>query len=113
MILLDEPTAGIDAENKAEIWDLLLDLRRTCAVVVTTNDMQEADVLADRLVVLARGRVLCSGSPTFLGRNFGEMRGCLRTKAPSLIARSTQSVKTGLCTNLLTVAYPETASGLM
>lgn len=71
MILLDEPTAGIDAENKAEIWDLLLDLRRTCAVVVTTNDMQEADVLADRLVVLARGRVLCSGSPTFLGRNFG------------------------------------------
>ncbi|KAH8038256.1 hypothetical protein HPB51_000229 [Rhipicephalus microplus] len=37
LILLDEPTAGIDPENKGDVWDLLLDIGQTCAVVLTTH----------------------------------------------------------------------------
>ncbi|XP_065300099.1 phospholipid-transporting ATPase ABCA3-like isoform X2 [Dermacentor albipictus] len=71
VILLDEPSAGIDPENQGDLWDLLLDIRQTCAVVVTTHDLQEADALADRLIIIAYGRVLCSGSSAFIRKNFG------------------------------------------
>lgn len=74
VILLDEPSAGIDPENQGDIWDLLLDIRQTCAVVLTTHDLQEADALADRLIIIAYGRVLCSGSPAFVRKNFGANR---------------------------------------
>ncbi|KAL3203182.1 hypothetical protein MRX96_042076 [Rhipicephalus microplus] len=61
----------IDPENKGDVWDLLLDIGQTCAVVLTTHDLQEADVLADWLTVIAHGRVLCSGTPAFIRKNFG------------------------------------------
>ncbi|CAN7991068.1 unnamed protein product, partial [Ixodes pacificus] len=71
VVFLDEPTTGLDPENKRIVWDLLLRMRNKSTLLVSTHDMEEANNLADRIVVLADGRVLCNGSPTFLKRAYG------------------------------------------
>ncbi|XP_064455094.1 retinal-specific phospholipid-transporting ATPase ABCA4-like [Ornithodoros turicata] len=71
VLVLDEPSAGLDPEARRELWDLLLQLRKQCSVLLTTHDMEEADVLGDRVVILSRGHVVASGTPMFLKRLFG------------------------------------------
>ena len=68
LIFLDEPTTGFDPSARREAWDVVRDL---CAegrtVVLTTHYMDEAQALADTVVVLAAGRVVASGPPDTLG----------------------------------------------
>ena len=60
LLILDEPTAGLDAASKLGLVELLRDLRQDgLAVLLTTHDMDEADALADRVAILVAGR-LCS-----------------------------------------------------
>jgi ABC-2 type transport system ATP-binding protein len=60
---LDEPTAGLDVQARAETWQLVRDLRAAgAAVVLTTHDMDEATALADHVVVVDHGRVRAAGS---------------------------------------------------
>ena len=64
LLFLDEPTTGLDVESRRDIWRQVrsfLDGGRT--VVLTTHYLEEADALADRIVLLDRGRVLADGSP--------------------------------------------------
>ncbi|MBC9957416.1 ABC transporter ATP-binding protein [Yimella sp. cx-51] len=62
---LDEPTAGLDPHARLEVWDLIRDERaRGCAVVVTTHSFEEAERLADDVVVIAAGAVRASGTLT-------------------------------------------------
>ena len=74
LIFLDEPTTGFDPSARREAWDVV---RGLCAegrtVVLTTHYMDEAQALADSVVVIAAGRVVASGSPDTLGgRDHGE-----------------------------------------
>ncbi|XP_037561215.2 retinal-specific phospholipid-transporting ATPase ABCA4-like [Dermacentor silvarum] len=71
VIILDEPTSNMDPDGRREMWELLLKIRRSCAVFLTTQHLDEADVLADRIVIIANGRIRCAGSPTFLKQRFG------------------------------------------
>jgi ATP-binding cassette subfamily A (ABC1) protein 3 len=71
LVVLDEPTSGIDANARHDIWRLLQRERRTRTILLTTHYMEEADVLADRIAIMAGGRVQCSGSPLFLKQRFG------------------------------------------
>jgi ABC-2 type transport system ATP-binding protein len=68
LIFLDEPTTGFDPSARREAWDVVRDL---CAegrtVVLTTHYMDEAQALADTVVVLAGGRVVATGPPDTLG----------------------------------------------
>jgi ABC-2 type transport system ATP-binding protein len=68
LIFLDEPTTGFDPSARREAWDVVRDL---CAegrtVVLTTHYMDEAQALADTVVVLAGGRIVASGTPDTLG----------------------------------------------
>ncbi len=68
LIFLDEPTTGFDPSARREAWDVVRDL---CAegrtVVLTTHYMDEAQALADTVVVLAAGRVVATGPPDTLG----------------------------------------------
>lgn len=73
LIFLDEPTTGFDPSARREAWDVVRDL---CAegrtVVLTTHYMDEAQALADVVVVLAAGRVVATGTPdTIGGRDHG------------------------------------------
>ena len=60
---LDEPTAGLDPHARLEVWDLVRETRDSgCAVIVTTHSFEEAQRLADHIVIVNRGQVAAQGS---------------------------------------------------
>jgi ABC-2 type transport system ATP-binding protein len=64
LVFLDEPTAGLDPQARRATWDLVSELRTDgVTVVLTTHFMDEAERLADQVVVVDRGRVVAVGSP--------------------------------------------------
>ena len=70
LLFLDEPTAGFDPDARREFHDLvhrLADLEGT-TIMVTTHDLDEAEKLADRTIILAGGRIIADGSPEQLAR---------------------------------------------
>ena len=67
MILLDEPTTGLDPQARHLIWDRLYRLKqRGATLILTTHYMDEAEQLCDRLVVMDKGRIVAEGSPRAL-----------------------------------------------
>jgi len=67
VLFLDEPTTGLDPQNRANLWDQLRALRtQGVTVVLTTHYLDEADALADELAVMDHGRVIAQGSPSDL-----------------------------------------------
>jgi ABC-2 type transport system ATP-binding protein len=68
LLLLDEPTTGLDPRSKAEVQAFIEELRDThdATIVLTTHDMAEADRLCDRLAILDGGRVVVQGTPAGL-----------------------------------------------
>ena len=71
VVMLDEPTSGMDPEARREMWDLLNSLKKDRTILLTTHFMEEADVLGDRIAIMGRGKVICFGSPFFLKKRFG------------------------------------------
>jgi lipooligosaccharide transport system ATP-binding protein len=64
LMLLDEPTTGLDPQARHAVWDRLYRLKqRGVTLVLTTHYMDEAEQLCDRLVVMDRGRIVAQGSP--------------------------------------------------
>ncbi|MCK7593552.1 ABC transporter ATP-binding protein [Pseudomarimonas salicorniae] len=64
LLLVDEPTVGLDIEARQRFWQLIRRLRgEGLAMVLTTHYLDEADALADRIVVIGSGRVLAEGTP--------------------------------------------------
>jgi ABC-2 type transport system ATP-binding protein len=81
LVFLDEPTAGLDPQARRATWELVSDLRRDgVTVVLTTHFMDEAERLADQVVVVDHGRVVAVGSPQELTTAGAE--GSLRFHAP-------------------------------
>lgn len=66
ILILDEPAASLDPYSKSEIWNFLTSLKENHTIIVTTHDMQEAEILADRIVIVRDGQVICHGSTLFL-----------------------------------------------
>lgn len=67
LLILDEPTTGIDPTGRRNLWTLLRDLAKSgTTVVLTTHYMEEAEQLADRVALLAQGSLIASGSPSEL-----------------------------------------------
>ena len=64
ILILDEPTTGLDPNSRREIWDLLLDLKRKqkTTLILTTHYMEEAERLCDRIVIMDQGKILAQGS---------------------------------------------------
>ncbi len=70
LLLMDEPTTGLDPRSKREVQELVRSIRRDRAatVLLCTHDLQEAEVLCDSVVVIDQGRVLAEGTPAELIR---------------------------------------------
>jgi ABC-type multidrug transport system ATPase subunit/peptidoglycan/LPS O-acetylase OafA/YrhL len=63
LLFLDEPTVGLDVQARETMWAAIRELiARGCSIVLTTHYLEEAEALADRVVVLAKSRVIASGS---------------------------------------------------
>ncbi|XP_026320679.1 ATP-binding cassette sub-family A member 3-like [Hyposmocoma kahamanoa] len=71
VLILDEPTLGLDIENRRELWKLLLSLRGERTVLLTTHFMEEADALGDRVAALHAGRLRALATPIYLKNNIG------------------------------------------
>jgi len=73
LVFLDEPTAGLDVAARHAAWSLVEELRTAgVSVLLTTHAMDEAERLADHVVVVAAGRVVAAGSPAALTRDDGD-----------------------------------------
>ncbi|GAM27254.1 hypothetical protein SAMD00019534_104290 [Acytostelium subglobosum LB1] len=71
LILLDEPTTGLDPDARRAIWDIIQDVRQDKTILITTHNMEEADVLCNKIAIVASGRLQCIGSPLYLKNRFG------------------------------------------
>ncbi|XP_055264697.1 ATP-binding cassette sub-family A member 6 isoform X5 [Moschus berezovskii] len=71
VLLLDEPTAGLDPFSRRRIWNFLRQRKADRVILLSTNLTDEADILADRKVILSNGRLKCAGSSVFLKRRWG------------------------------------------
>ncbi len=71
-LFLDEPTTGLDPRSRAGLWDAITRLAdRGTAIVLTTQYLEEADRLADEVLIIDRGTVIASGAPESLKRGLG------------------------------------------
>ncbi|KAF3697971.1 ATP-binding cassette sub-family A member 7 [Channa argus] len=71
IVILDEPTAGVDPYARRGIWDLLLKYKQGRTIILSTHHMDEADILGDRIAIISNGKLRCCGSSLFLKKCFG------------------------------------------
>ncbi|KAL2090306.1 hypothetical protein ACEWY4_014994 [Coilia grayii] len=71
VVVLDEPTAGVDPYSRRAIWDLLLKYRKDRTIILSTHYMDEAELLGDRIAIISQGRLCCCGSPLYLKAKLG------------------------------------------
>ncbi len=71
MLLLDEPTTGLDPQARHILWDRLFRLKENgTTLVLTTHYMDEAEQLSDRIIVVDKGEIMAEGSPAYLIRTY-------------------------------------------
>jgi ABC-2 type transport system ATP-binding protein len=81
LLFLDEPTMGLDVQAREALWKVIRELlHEGCSIVLTTHYLEEAEALADRVVVMARGRVIANGS-------VNEVRAHVTRKQVSCVSR--------------------------
>ncbi|XP_028787946.1 ABC transporter A family member 2-like isoform X1 [Neltuma alba] len=71
LIIMDEPTTGMDPITRRHVWDIIENAKRGRAIVLTTHSMEEADILSDRIGIMAKGRLRCIGTSVRLKSRFG------------------------------------------
>jgi len=70
LVLLDEPTSGMDLQARRSLWNMLRNYRRERIILLTTHYMDEADILGDRIGIMINGQLKCLGSSIFLKNRF-------------------------------------------
>jgi len=91
LLVLDEPTVGLDIESRAVLWQVLRQLRdQGVTVVLSSHYLEEIDALADRLAIFDSGSVIAEGTPTDLKKALGGERVTLKVREFSDIQESAQ-----------------------
>ncbi|EGZ11630.1 lipid exporter ABCA1 family [Phytophthora sojae] len=105
LVFLDEPTSGMDPYSRRSTWEILLNNRANRVMVLTTHFMDEADILGDRIAIMAEGQLRCCGSSLFLKNRYGAgynftlvkssdpAKPCKETQLHSLVTERVPSAK--------------------
>jgi ABC-2 type transport system ATP-binding protein len=74
LFYLDEPTLGVDVQNRRAIWDYIVDLKKKKGktVLLTTNYLEEANALCDRIAIMDHGKLVVLDTPVELKRRYGD-----------------------------------------
>ena len=72
IVILDEPTSGMDPSARRHMWDVLQEQRKGRTMILSTHFMDEADHLGDRIAIMSDGVVQCCGSSIFLKKKYGK-----------------------------------------
>jgi ABC-type multidrug transport system ATPase subunit len=70
VVLLDEPTTGMDVYTRRQIWRLIQESKQGHTIILTTHSMEEADALGDRIGIMSKGKMQAQGTPLFLKNRF-------------------------------------------
>jgi ABC-2 type transport system ATP-binding protein len=73
VLILDEPTDGLDPNQKHEMRNLIRELGKTKAIIFSTHILEEVDTACTRAIIIDRGRIVASGTPDELGRPLDEV----------------------------------------
>jgi len=86
ILFLDEPTTGLDPQSRQDIWEYIIKLNRQgMTIFLTTQYMEEADRLANRLCIVDQGKIVAEGTPAELKGQVGADKITLRFKADDLV----------------------------
>ena len=72
LVVLDEPTTGMDAKIRFSTWKIILQLRGKNTVLMTTHNMEEAECVSDKILIMSKGRVVARGTNVELKNQFGK-----------------------------------------
>lgn len=70
IIFMDEPTSGMDPIVRKKVWELIREIKKTSTIVLTTHSMEEADILSDRIGIMADGQFLAVDTSLGLKNSF-------------------------------------------
>ncbi|TKS89355.1 ATP-binding cassette sub-family A member 5 [Collichthys lucidus] len=93
ILLLDEPTAGMDPCSRHQVWTLLKSRRAGRVTVLSTHYMDEADILADRKAVISQGQLKCVGSSLYLKVKMSINESCDAQRISSLVQQHVPKAK--------------------
>jgi ABC-2 type transport system ATP-binding protein len=94
LLLLDEPTTGVDPRSRLELWDAVRALvSQGTDVLLTTQYLEEADHLADRIVIIDRGRTVAAGTPAELKGRIGGSVVEVHVRAQEDVAQAAQALE--------------------
>jgi ATP-binding cassette, subfamily A (ABC1), member 3 len=71
VIILDEPTSGLDVDSRREVWELIREIKQTRSIILSTQHIEEADVLADKVCIMSHGKVIANDTPIGIKRRYG------------------------------------------
>lgn len=117
-LVLDEPTTGMDIDARRALWSAVRsEIARGCAVLLTTHHLDEAEALADRIVVIDHGQVIADGTPEAIKSRVSGVAIRCRTRLSDAelasLARVTGVSRDGGKVTLLTTSAPATLRELL
>lgn len=93
LLMLDEPSLGVDVQSRVEIWDRIREIRVEKTIIVTTNYMEEAEYLCSRVAILDYGRLVALGTPDELKKaHMGEVVELTIKDAPKSFSESLHQI---------------------
>lgn len=98
LLLIDEPTTGMDAQSRAAFWEAVERLKTGRTILLTTHYLEEAERFADRVVVMNTGKILADGTPEQLRRSVGGARVSFRSGLSLVQLRALPNVESAQLT---------------
>uniref|UniRef100_A0ABM5EKU5 Glucosylceramide transporter ABCA12 n=1 Tax=Pogona vitticeps TaxID=103695 RepID=A0ABM5EKU5_9SAUR len=101
VVILDEPTTGVDPCSRRGIWDIISKNRKGRTIILSTHHLDEAEVLSDRIAFLEHGGLKCCGSPFYLKETFGSGYHLTLTKKKSPALNVSENCDTSTVTAMI------------